>query len=106
MTLFGLDINYFNVTLSIGALISFFSASIIFYQKSRRLANRIWFWMNVLIVFWSLGYATMITTGSFVIATYANHFLHAVAIFIPVMFLHFVSAISKQSERLRWLVRI
>lgn len=106
MTLFGFDVNYFNITLSIGALISFFSASIIFYQKSRRLANRIWFWMNVLIVFWSLGYATMITTGSFLVATYANHLLHAVAIFIPVMFLHFVSAISKQSERLRWLVRI
>ena len=90
------ELNYFNVTLIIGAIVSFLSASLVFYQKSKRLANRIWFWLNVFVVVWSIGYALMITTSSFEVAQYVNYALHAVAIFIPVLFLGFVAAITKQ----------
>jgi len=90
------EFNYFNITLLIGAIVSFLSASLVLYQKSKRLANRTWFWLNVFVVVWSSCYALMITTNSFEIARFANHALHAVAIFIPVLFLQFVAAITKQ----------
>jgi len=100
------ELNYFNLTLLIGAFVSFFSASLILYQKSKRLANRMWFWLNVFVTVWSSGYAVMITTTSFEVATKANHILHCVAIFIPVLFLHFVSAITKKFEEFKTRIRL
>ncbi|PIQ80120.1 MAG: hypothetical protein COV79_02190, partial [Parcubacteria group bacterium CG11_big_fil_rev_8_21_14_0_20_41_14] len=98
------ELNYFNITLAIGALVSFLSAVLILYQKSKRLANQTWFWLNVFVVVWSSGYALMITTQSFEIASYSNHVLHAVAIFIPVLFLQFVAAITKQFEQFKFRI--
>ncbi len=101
-----IDFNYFNITLLFGALIAFVSASLVYYQKSKRLVNRTWFWLNVFVVVWSLGYATMISTNSFDIAKYVNHILHGVAIFIPVLFLQFVAALTKQSLKYIKKIRI
>ena len=96
-----IDFNFFNISLLVGAVVNFFSASLIYYQKSKRTANRSWFWLNIFVIVWSIGYAIMITTQSFDVAEYANHILHAVAIFIPVFFLQFVASITKQTPQFK-----
>ncbi|MCX6741499.1 MAG: hypothetical protein NTY61_03830 [Candidatus Parcubacteria bacterium] len=99
-----IELNYFNVTLFIGAIVGMLSAFLVYHNHSRQPLNRTWFWLSIVTTVWSLGYFTMISTTSFVVAEWANHILHAAASFIPVVFLQFVAELTKQRAKQKKII--
>ena len=93
-----IPINYFNVSLFIGSLIALGSGIFAYFRNKERLANRAWLRLNIAVAIWSIGYFLMITTSDKTVAWYSNWILHAAAIFIPVLYMHFVLALINKSK--------
>ncbi len=95
------NLNYFSITLFLGCVIGIISAFMTIYRHSNLVVNKRWFYLNLLTALWSLGYFLMISTHNFLVAQWSNHILHALAGFIPSLFLQFVLAITNQSSKYR-----
>lgn len=93
------NLNYFSITLFLGCLIGIVSAFMTIYKHSNLIVNKRWFYLNLLTALWSFGYFLMISTNNFLVAQISNHILHALAGFIPSLFLQFVLAITNQSNK-------
>ncbi|MBI2053818.1 MAG: GAF domain-containing protein, partial [Candidatus Staskawiczbacteria bacterium] len=101
-----IPLNYFNISLLIGSLVALGSGIFAYFRNKERLVNRAWLRLNMASAVWGFGYFLMITTSAKNIAWYSNWILHIAAIFIPVLYMHFVLALINKKGEYKWTLRM
>lgn len=90
-----LAINYYSISLFLGGFVALLSGIIVFLTDRRSFTNWSWLLLNISSAIWSLGYFSMITSGSKEAGYLSNLILHYGAIFIPFFYLLFILGITK-----------
>jgi signal transduction histidine kinase len=94
-------INYFSVSLGLGAIIAIVSSSIVYTSDPQKKENVRWFLSNFFAAIWSTAYMIMISTDDPKLAYTANLILHGAAIFIPLFYFSFVTYLTETAQKYR-----
>lgn len=92
-------LDYYSVSLLIGAFAAFLAGVVIYIHRPELLENRAWFYLNLSSATWSLGYFLMVTSTNHSQALIWNNILHYAAIVLPLFYFLFVLAITKTVEK-------
>ncbi|MCM8782262.1 MAG: hypothetical protein NC828_04360 [Candidatus Omnitrophica bacterium] len=85
--------NYYTITSLLTTFIAF-SGGLFVYSKGRNnIANKMWLLLGISVAVWSLCFYLLVTSADQYKAFIWDRILHSSAIFIPVLFLHFVLAL-------------
>lgn len=87
-------LNYYNLSLLLGGFIALLSGFIVYFNDPRGKENITWLLLNISTATWSFGYALMISATDKSIAWISNFVLHYAAIFIPLLYLFFIFALT------------
>lgn len=88
-------LDYYSISLLVGAFATFLAGIVIFIHRPDLLENRAWFLLNISSSAWSMGYFMLVTSSSHDQAFFWNSFLHYAAIILPLFYFLFVLAITK-----------
>lgn len=89
---------YYIVSLMFGGFAALGSGIIALIRGGKNSVNRLWFFVTVCSAAWSFGYMSMITAKTIDQAWYANWLLHAAAIILPSVTLHFMLVLTRQEK--------
>ena len=82
----------------ITAVCSFALGVFVIYKDKKAPANKIWFSLTIAIATWSFGVAMKTLSSDEFMIVFWIKFLHVGAIFIPVLFLHFILLLLNQEK--------
>jgi len=90
-------------TFSISALITgFFSLGLgiyVYLRSSKKHMSKLWFFLTLCIAIWSFGLGMMVLSHNYEEALLWARFLHIGAIFIPIVYLHFILALLQDTTK-------
>jgi signal transduction histidine kinase len=96
--------NYFLFCLLAGGVVSLISGFIPFFYNKKKAVNKVWLLLNLASSVWSFGYYSMVTATDKDVAWISNWVLHFAAIFVPVLLIHFVIALTHTYKKYKLIL--